>query len=172
MHRQRQPGRFERHGLARCAGDRRRPVPRRTGCGPHQRRQTRPARPHFADRIGWPEQLPRPLRPHHLQSALRQRHQHGQAARRIPGRARNGAGRRHRRHGLHSKPAARRAQPDVARRRTRARNRQRTPVLRSRLSPSGSRVAFHQRRRRPGVVADRRIPFGAIRADAPPHDHR
>ena len=64
---------------------------------------------HPADRVRRPAVGAGTLRPDPVQSALRQRPEHGAAARRIPGRARTRAGRRRRRHGFHPRAAARRA---------------------------------------------------------------
>jgi ribosomal protein L3 glutamine methyltransferase len=64
--------------------DARRHFRRCAGRGPHQRRRTAWQQRVHADRVRRPGRRARPVRPDPVQPALRQRPEHGRAARRIP----------------------------------------------------------------------------------------
>ena len=121
---------------------------RRARGRPPQRRSPPARRAHHAGRVRPVREAARPLRPDPLQPAVRQRREHGRAARRVPRRAGARARRRRRRHGPDPAHRRRGRRAHERRRRARPRGRPRARPLRAGVPAPRMRLARDERRRR------------------------
>src|SRR5690606_16705179 len=152
---------LRQHRRGRCGHIRRCP-----GSGAIEHRTVRPARPRpgAAQRSAVAGAGGSPLRPDHLQPALRQRTVDEGTAARIPARAQAGTGGRRRRHGPGAPHPGRSARPHGARRPAGAGNRPRARALRGCLPRTGANLAGHRRHHRPDPAAAPRAAGLVIRA--------